>query len=54
MTDAFTPSLSSLIQGFIFSITAEGKAPATVHYYQGNLRIFFGTQARMSGPKVHA
>src|SRR3989304_358163 len=40
MTDSFTPSLSSLVRGFVFSLTAEGKAPATVHYFQGNLRRF--------------
>jgi len=33
-------SLSSLVQGFIFSLGAEGKTPLTVHYYQGNLRRF--------------
>jgi site-specific recombinase XerD len=33
-------SLSSLVQGFIFSLEAEGKAPLTVHYYQGNLQRF--------------
>lgn len=33
-------SLSALVQGFIFSLTAEGKVPATVHYYQGNLKRF--------------
>ena len=33
-------SLSSLVQGFIFSLTAEGKAPSTIQYYQGNLHRF--------------
>jgi len=40
MVDSLTPSLSSLVQGFIYSLTAEGKSPATVYYYQGNLRRF--------------
>ena len=38
MAESYIPSLSSLVQGFIYSLTAEGKAPATIHYYQGNLR----------------
>lgn len=33
-------SLSSLVQGFIFSLQAEGKAPSTIQYYQGNFRRF--------------
>lgn len=33
-------SLPALVQGFIFSLQAEGKAPSTVSYYQGNLRRF--------------
>ena len=33
-------SLSSLVQGFIFSLAADGKALTTVNYYQGNLRRF--------------
>lgn len=33
-------SLSSLVQGFVFTLTTEGKAPTTVSYYQGNLRRF--------------
>ncbi len=33
-------SLSALVQGFVFSLTAEGKVPATVNYYQGNLKRF--------------
>jgi len=30
-------SLSALVQGFIFSLEAEGRAQSTVDYYQGNL-----------------
>lgn len=33
-------SLSSLVRGFVFSLAAEGKAPTTINYYQGNLRRF--------------
>lgn len=40
MGDTSQLSLSSLVQGFIFSLVAEGKTPSTVHYYQGNLRRF--------------
>ena len=32
--------LSALVQGFIFSLQAEGKTSTTVSYYQGNLRRF--------------
>jgi site-specific recombinase XerD len=32
--------LSTLVEGFIFTLKAEGKTPATVRYYQGNLRRF--------------
>lgn len=40
MGDTRQLSLPSLVQGFIFSLAAEGKAPTTVNYYQGNLRRF--------------
>ena len=32
--------LSSLVEGFVLSLAAEGKAPTTVNYYQGNLHRF--------------
>ncbi|MGD0855868.1 MAG: hypothetical protein ABSA18_08710, partial [Dehalococcoidia bacterium] len=32
--------MSSLVEGFIFSLTAEGKLQSTVDYYKNNLRRF--------------
>jgi site-specific recombinase XerD len=40
MEDRAQLSLQILEQGFIFSLQAEGKAPSTVSYYRGNLRLF--------------
>jgi hypothetical protein len=39
MGDGARVSLQTLVQGFIFSLQVEGKVPATVSYYQGNLRL---------------
>jgi site-specific recombinase XerD len=39
MRDSSLP-LSSLVEGFIFSLSAEGKLQSTVDYYKSNLRRF--------------
>jgi len=39
MRDSLLP-LSSLVEGFIFSLSAEGKLQSTVNYYKGNLKRF--------------
>jgi site-specific recombinase XerD len=35
-----TLTLSSMVQGFIFTLSSEGKAQTTIDYYQGNLNRF--------------
>lgn len=40
MTVAPQLSLHTIVQGFIFSLEAERKAPATIHYYRANLERF--------------
>lgn len=40
MTQTAGLSLSSVVQGFLFTLSAEGKAKATIHYYKGNFKRF--------------
>jgi site-specific recombinase XerD len=51
MKEAYTLSLFSLVQGFIYSLTAESKSLATIHYYQGNLRRFLWYADTHNWPK---